>query len=619
MARESFLTESESLGSAGGADSQRQEEWSRESWSHLRRRLAKLAHPKHMQKMFGAESGQREIYLWGVAAAQGGDCDRLITALSALTRAKEKLADGRCGVDDSIDLDREVASFVDTIDSRREFTPLDCHFAIIWAAALPALASRIEDHRWWRLISTLQSLHESVLQRNRAYSVEHLMLAGELGLTLAWRVPCVAACKRLALNASDSVRAWCNREHEAVSGALGDAASVRLVAASLLRCQQLLEKSAKRKFRKADRNTLAVLAKWTAALTHPLGTAMSAAPAEAMSIDNEQFGLVHSLQQHFPDSLSSAFAASRGESPVGGRLAWEVGLPVTWHHDHDAKLAVGFPDWDVRQGRFHLDYSGEMPTLEIFAGRRRLFSGRVQVRLELDGVERQPCGGWTEVCEYTDDDVHYLEIEQPWSGGLVLQRQIMLVRDDRCVLLADSVIPDSSVETAATTIDYWCNLPLGRSISWSPEAETREGFLADGKRRALVVPLAAGEWSVGPSDSTLCETSDRHLQLFVRGRDSLYAPLWCDLQKRRFKRPRTWRQLTVGDQLKLVSRNEAVAYRTQAGSEQWMVYRSLGERRCRTALGKHLIAEFYASRFYASDGSHEELVTVDDKCSTDDD
>lgn len=619
MSRESFLAESRTVEPSDAGRTTRSHDWSSENWTQLSRQLSRLAHPKHAQKMFGVEDGQVEIYLWGVAAAQGGGCDRVIHALSALTRATDRSADGECRLAEVIDFDREAAAFIESIDSRQVFSPLDCHFAIVWAAALPALASRIEAHRWWLLTATLQNLHESVLQRSTGYSVDHLMLAGELGLTLAWRVPCVAACKRLAANACEAVRMWCDQEQEAVTGALADAANIRLVLASLMRCRKLIEKVAKRKFRKSDRNTQTALARWVAALTHPLGTALSTASAENMSADNATFGLIAALQQEYPEMLRAALAAARGEIPVGGRLAWEVGLPSTWHHDLDAKVAVGFPDWDVRQGRFHLDYSGEFPELELFAGRRRLFSGRVQVRLELDGVERQPCGEWTEVCEHTDDDVHYLEIEQPWSGGIVLQRQIMLVRDDRCVLLADSVIPEKSGEVATSTIDYWCNLPMAHDIGWSPEAETREGFLADGKRRALVVPLAAGEWMAGLSDSTLAETSDRHLQMFVRGRKALYAPIWCDMQKRRFSRPRTWRQLTVGDQLALVPRHEAVAYRVQAGSEQWMVYRSLGERRCRTALGKHLIAEFYGSRFYASDGSHEELVTVDDKCSTDDD
>ena len=123
---------------------------------------------------------------------------------------------------------------------------------------------------------------------------------------------------------------------------------------------------------------------------------------------------------------------------------------------------------------------------------------------------------------------------------------------------------------------------------------------------------------MGPTDSSIAETADRHLQLYARGRHALYAPLWFDFQRRRFSRPRTWRQLTVGDQLRLVSRHEAIAYRVQAGSEQWMVYRSLGQQRCRTTLGKHLIANFYGSRFYPGDGSHEELVTVDDSHLPDD-
>ena len=606
---------------------------SSESWGILSERLSRLAQPKHMQKMFGDSDSKVGIYLWGVAAAHGGQCDRVITSLAELCMAKLKVSGTEWDHEKGIDFDREAAGFMNLIETTRVFSPADCHLAILWAAALPGLASRMEAHRWWRLISTLQQLHESVIQRNAAYRVEHLMLAGELGLTLAWRTQCVAACKRLANNAGESVRQWCDQEHEAVSGVLTNAVNVRLVLASLIRCQDLLHNVAKRKFRKSDCRTMASLAQWAAALTHPLGTALSEATVQEMSADQ---GLIDTLRQDHAERLGSGLAAACGEPPVGGRLAWEVGLPETWHHDRDAKLAVGFPEWDVRQGRFHLDYASEIPQLEVVAGRRRVFSGEVQVRLEVDGAEQHPCGEWNEICDHSDDDVHYLEIEQFWSGGIVLQRQLMLVRDDRCLLMADSVLPQNSGSGAvagrgATAdlladssgldtvgIDYWCNLPLACSMAWVAEQDTREGFLADSKNRTLVVPLAAGEWAVGPTDSSISQTSDRHLQLFARGRKALYAPLWLDFQKRRFLRPRTWRQLTVGDQLELVPRYDAAAYRFQAGSEQWMIYRSMGERRCRTTLGKHLIAEFYGSRFYPGDGSHEELVTVDDKCSADD-
>ena len=85
-----------------------------------------------------------------------------------------------------------------------------------------------------------------------------------------------------------------------------------------------------------------------------------------------------------------------------------------------------------------------------------------------------------------------------------------------------------------------------------------------------------------------------------------------DMQRRRLKRKRTWRQLTVADELRIVGKAEAVGYRVQAGSEQWMLYRSLGQSRCRSVMGKHLVAYFYAARFHASDGSFEEVVPVDE-------
>ena len=49
-----------------------------------------------------------------------------------------------------------------------------------------------------------------------------------------------------------------------------------------------------------------------------------------------------------------------------------------------------------------------------------------------------------------------------------------------------------------------------------------------------------------------------------------------------------------------------------------MLYRSLGLRRCRTIMGKHLVADFFAARFDMSDAEYEELVTVDDSEHIDD-
>ena len=86
--------------------------------------------------------------------------------------------------------------------------------------------------------------------------------------------------------------------------------------------------------------------------------------------------------------------------------------------------------------------------------------------------------------------------------------------------------------------------------------------------------------------------------------------MWFDFQQRRFKRPRTWRQLTVAEELRIVDPDESVAFRIQQGSEQWIVYRMLHGDRTRTFVGKHILADLYCARFNASDGTLEDMLTV---------
>jgi len=415
------------------------------------------------------------------------------------------------------------------------------------------------------------------------------------------------------------VTAWCDREDEAMAAALAQGTDTRLVLGSLLRCRRIMERTTNRKFTKHQVQLAGALATWVAAMTtHTGGAAFSTASGKQVADDLPPHGLLGRMVELDPQALAPAISAALGARQTGGRLVWQVDLPATMHHHSDAKIAVMFPDWDVRRGRTHVDYSREHVRLEVFAGRAEVIAGDWQTMIQLDDVEQQACGDWVEVCEYTDDDVHYVEIEQPWTGGILLQRQVMLVRDDRCLLLADAVLPSDPLQQASRSIKYSSRLPLFDSIGIEPEAETREVFLSDGQRRALVIPLSASEWQIGPTDATLKETADRHLLLSTTGRGRLYAPLWLDLQQRRFKRKRTWRVLTVVDQLHSVQRDTAVGYRVQVGSEQWMVYRTLAEHRCRSVLGKHLIAGFYSSRFDPSDGSHDALITVDDSDSPDD-
>ncbi len=510
------------------------------------------------------------------------------------------------------------------MDQAVQIEPVDGTLGILWAASLPSLMEHLGPESWQHLLISLQDFHEAVLQQDDRASPLHLLVGGEMGLTLALCLHDLPECGRLKKRSLDAMRSWCRADRDAVAAAVSGGVNARLVLASLVRCKRLITAGQIKPFDKATWKEMGEsLAIWVAAMATPGGgSAMSAAARKAVLDDVRPEGLLDHAIKFDSETLKPAMAAALGATPTGGRLAWQVSLPETMHHDADAKLAVMIPEWDVRRGRMHVDYSGRETRLELFAGRAQILSGTWQTSIDVDGDAQQPSGQWQEVCEYTDDDVHYLEIEQLWSGGLLLQRQMMLVRDDRCVLLADAVLPadtNSEITSAAIgSIRYTSRIPLAGNVQAIPEDETTEILLSKDTKRAMVLPLSAGEWRMGATSSSLSATDEGELVMMGLGEGRLYVPTWFDLQPRRFKRNCTWRQLTVTDQLRIAGSDEAVGYRVQVGSEQWMIYRSLSEHRSRCVLGKHLIADFFCSRFDPGDGSHEELITVDDSESSDD-
>jgi hypothetical protein len=470
-------------------------------------------------------------------------------------------------------------------------------------------------------LATLQQSHDTAMHRQILDSPLHLLLAGELGITMAWRLADLPSCERLAVGSVSAVNDWVRTDGDAIAGAIAGARQARLVLASLIRTQQLIDRTTKKRFKKSAKQLGAELALWVAAMTLPSGgTAFGVARGKDLRDGRSDLGLLARAAGFDPEWVQGAIDASLGSHPDTGRLAWEVSLPETMHHDEQAGLAILLPDWDVRRGRTHIDYGGKDVSVEIYGGREKLLGGSWQTMIEVGGDEQQPRGDWVTTCEYTDDEVHYLELEQPWTGGVVLQRQFFLIRDDRILLLADGVVPDSTLgdQDRVGSIRYGCRLPIADGIESVEEAETRELFLAGKRNRCLCVPLAANEWKVGASTATLGCSHDRHLTYETKGYDRLYAPLWFDFQQKRFRRQRTWRKLTVGDQLRIVRDDEAVGYRVQIGAEQWMLYRSLGDRCCRSVLGKHLLADFLAGRFDPNDGTIDELITVDISESFDD-
>ncbi|TWT79335.1 hypothetical protein CA13_07340 [Planctomycetes bacterium CA13] len=587
-----------------------------DQWKRLRKKVAARNKKLTARMLFGKPAIGGNVYRWGLATSLDAKVDPLRDALSQLAcdQKPKRRKSSR-----PIDFVEPAKQIIDRL-ARCPSDTVACHDAILWAAAMPMLAKQFEPALWWDLLGTLQQYRESTLQTTAPASPSLLIGGAELGLTLAWRLADLPSCQRLKKSSIESFRRWVERNEEALPMLLSEPSNVRLVLGSLLRCKRLIEKTTKQKSNLSAASIGDEIATWAAAMTTPDGTAaFSQQSPKEITDDLKDYGVLMQATEFAPSSLHPAMQAALGQGHSGGRLAWEVSLPESFCHCEQAKQAILLPEWDVRRGRTHLQYSGIHNTIELHAGRSMIAAGKIETTIEIDGEPQEPIGEWTFTCEHTDDDVHYLEIEQVWSGGVVLQRQWLLIREDRCLVFADSVMPKMPLESDDKNrkILYRTRFPTTEDVSVVSETETREVFLTTGKPKALVMPLSASEWSSGPTMATLSSTDDDALVVEAVGSGALYCPLWFDFQTNRFKRKRTWRNLTVADERRICPAREAVGYRVQIGSEQWMLYRSLGNRRSRTVLGKHLIADFFAARFDMGDGNLEELVTVDDNESND--
>ena len=203
------------------------------------------------------------------------------------------------------------------------------------------------------------------------------------------------------------------------------------------------------------------------------------------------------------------------------------------------------------------------------------------------------------------DVADYWEFEMCLGEPWCVQRQIMFARDEQFLLIADKVL---GAEFAA--IEYTSHLPLSSAVAFEPAAETHEGWLAGRRKFAVVLPLALPEWRSDHEPGELKSVpGGLQLRQVARGR-ALYAPLFIDLNPRHFRKPYTWRRVTIAEQMQNLPRDVATGFRVQFGREHWLVYRALTAKGNRTVLGKNLCSDFFAGKLNA-DGKFEQMVEIE--------
>ncbi len=230
------------------------------------------------------------------------------------------------------------------------------------------------------------------------------------------------------------------------------------------------------------------------------------------------------------------------KKPAAGRKGTKLPSPAV--HSEWAAAAVLRSGWERAAPSLAVGYPGTEVRTELHCGGEVLWSGPWDVELRRDGRRARPTSDWEEVCWVSDGDGDYLELEIQLEGGLRVERQMLLARREGFLFLADAVLG-----TVPGELEYRSCLRLAPGVAFRGAKSTREGRLvcAGNRCRAVAMPLALPEWRVDPRVGTLQATAEG-LELAQRARGRcLYAPLWLDLDARRMNKPRTWRQLTVGE------------------------------------------------------------------------
>ena len=251
--------------------------------------------------------------------------------------------------------------------------------------------------------------------------------------------------------------------------------------------------------------------------------------------------------------------------------------PSPSHSCDDSLTAVLRRDWSPGAAALALDFaSGDCGLRwEVFG--RAAAAGDWRTRVLADG---RPCDGaepWEATCRFSDDETDYLELRRVCGGGLVLERQVVLSRTCRALLLVDTL---KGIRPEPLEIGW--RLPagdFGKVTANGSAARLTAG--ADEVRLLAGVPGHGAR--VRPSAEALELSASRTGRRLVLG--------VCAHWGRPAIGAGELRPLTVACDRRPVGAEEAIAFRWPVDDRQAVFYRTLAPPRRCTFIGHQTIDE----------------------------
>jgi len=482
------------------------------------------------------------------------------------------------------------------------------------AYALPELAANLPPEMWWRLAEQLHEVANEAQQHRVDWPadprdvVRQQLLAGELPLALGYLFPEVRALRALRVSARESLSEALieltdgqGLPHARLLPVLGPLFAcwtrARSIGASLKRGPW--SRKAESQYQWLVRHAIRLA---DADERFLLTTREETSPAW----NNDLFSTALELVGDSSDYAAAVAALPRRAVPKDLKPHKSDQPDPSLNSDWSG-IAVMANGWSQTDVRFAVSYADEPLTIELSVGGESLLAGPWTCETICDGEPVRAAGEWERLAWESGKRYDYLELGLTLSNGLRLERQLLFGRKDRVLYLADIVAAN---DREPRRFKHSLHLPLDVKVTWHPESETRDGVLLADKLRAAVLPLALAEWRADPRGGSLVAENGRlTLTQETHGR-ALCCPLLIDLDRKRSRKERTWRQLTVAEWMEILPRDTAVGFRAQSGNRQWLFYRSLGPVGNRTLLGQNLAGEFSAGPFHES-GKYKEWIEIE--------
>jgi len=559
-------------------------------WQTWAEKLANRKRPVTLKKLVGRSCRPLE---WSIKVDTESETVDLLRLLDSLKRRPQK--------GEPADWSAVVSDWLENAKQRAPSQAFALE-SIAWAHALSRLAVRLPAEHWWDLFAfLLNTAHESnavgVDREDPELAICSQLFSGELALTLAYWLPRVDACAELGAIARKSIKDGMVRFLDGEGVPQANYLQIwRALLACWTRCS-LLDEYVPGRLKKEPRLQFEWLVRQTLRSRRDDGRLLF--EERSVSPKNRDDLVKAALRAGGDQGDHDVFSCSSGVLSPGES---EYELPPSSEHSEWAEFAILRSHWTPKSPYIGVAFNHSRLKSEFGIGRDVIWCGETVPDIRIDNKPLQIESEWEELSWFSDKDVDYLELQVRLSGTWKLQRQILLAREDGFAMFADVLAGGQR----PAKIDYFRPLPLNEELDLSTEEETSEVFIRGKRRLVCMMPLALNEWRQDRSHGEFDGAGLRQRRVGT----GLYAPLFIDLDPKRLRKPRTWRQLTVGEQLHLVRSDEAAGFRVQIGKQQWVIYRSLNGTANRTFLGQNVINEFLVARFL-NDGEIETLIEIE--------